>query len=150
FELRHQIEPLLDGNEPPRLLVYVPLDQTETHHALAELESAGVVLRSGQQPPTRNTRLSVVARNALRQLLGEQTALEIEKQVEAKKLKLADLDRLAEEGAAFRTGVVSVIFGTGNSMEVGLAFLANTQHDKELTVKGAIHEVAQLLHGTFG
>ena len=52
--------------QPPRLLVYVPMDQGETDHALAELEAAGVVVQPGQQPPSRNTRLSLVARNALR------------------------------------------------------------------------------------
>ena len=64
FGLRREIEPMLEGTQSPRLVVYVPLDQAVAHHALAEVEAAGVVLHPGQQPPTRNTRLSVVARNA--------------------------------------------------------------------------------------
>lgn len=149
FKLRREIDSLLDGTEPPRLLVYVPLDQTATHNALAEIEVAGVVLRPGQRA-TRNTRLSVVARNALKPLIGEQAALEIEKQVDANKLSLPDLDRLAEEGAALGAGVMSIIFGTGNPMDVGLAFLASPQKDEELVRKGAVHELAQLLHSAFG
>src|SRR4051794_3206461 len=74
FRLRHEIDPLLNGLQPPRLVVYVPLDQADTDHALIELEAAGVVFQPGQQPPNRNTRLSLVARNALRPLLGDETA----------------------------------------------------------------------------
>ena len=62
------------------------MDQAETDHALIELEAAGVVMQPGQQPPARNTRLSVVARNALKPILGDDQAAEIEKQVEAGKL----------------------------------------------------------------
>jgi hypothetical protein len=51
FSLRHEIDDLLNDSQPPRLLVYVPMAQGETHSALIELESAGVVMRPGQQPP---------------------------------------------------------------------------------------------------
>jgi len=42
FALRHQVESLLESSNPPRLVVYVPLDQADTHNALVELETAGV------------------------------------------------------------------------------------------------------------
>ena len=66
FQLRHEIDGLMNDEQPPRLVVYVPLDQSQTDHALAELEAAGVVMQPGQQPPQRNTRLAIVARNALK------------------------------------------------------------------------------------
>ncbi len=44
FALRHQIEPLLEGSEPPRLVLYIPLDPAETHNALVEVEAAGVTM----------------------------------------------------------------------------------------------------------
>ena len=50
----------MDGEEPPRLVVYVQMAQEQTHHALIELEAAGVVMQPSQQPPMRNTRLAVV------------------------------------------------------------------------------------------
>ncbi len=65
---------LMDAEQPPRLVVYVPMAQDRTHHALIELEAAGVIMQPGQQPPARNTRLAVVARNALKGVLGEDTA----------------------------------------------------------------------------
>jgi len=70
----------MDGEEPPRLVVYVPMAQDQTHHVLIELEEAGVVMQPGQQPPPRNTRLAIVARNALRGVLGDENAVEVEKQ----------------------------------------------------------------------
>src|SRR5437016_4835163 len=71
FHLRHEIDHLLNDGQPPHLVVYVPMSQGDTHSALIELEAAGVVMRPGQQPPNRNTKLAVVARNALRPILGE-------------------------------------------------------------------------------
>ena len=61
FMLRKQIDPLLNDQQPPRLVVYVPMDATDSHHALVGLEAAGVVIQPGQQPPNRNTRLAVIA-----------------------------------------------------------------------------------------
>ena len=66
LKLRHRIDHLMNDSQPPRLVVYVPVDRDQTHDALVELEEAGVVMKPRQQPPNCNTRLSVVARNALR------------------------------------------------------------------------------------
>ena len=49
LKLRREIDPLLNGLEPPKLVVYVPVNQTETQHALVELEAAGVVMQPGQK-----------------------------------------------------------------------------------------------------
>ena len=58
-------------SQPPRLLIYVPMAQGDTHDALIELEAGGVVMRPGQQPPNRNTKLAIIARNALKPILGD-------------------------------------------------------------------------------
>jgi hypothetical protein len=78
------------------------MDRTETHNFLIELDCAGVVMQPRQQPPACNTRLSVVARNALKPILGEEQVGEIERQVESGKLSLADLNALAEQGISAR------------------------------------------------
>jgi len=149
FALRHEIEPLMEGTEPPRLVVYIPLDPPETHDALVEVEAAGVTIKPGQQPPARNTRLSVIARNALKPRWGEGTTTTIEKQVEAGKLTLAELDGLAEKSEGITKGVVSVIFGTGNPHEIALTFLSSDRHDADIVKKGAGAELTLLLQSAF-
>ncbi len=149
LQLRREIDPLLNDLHPPRLVVYVPMDQGATDHALIELEAAGVVMQPGQQPPVRNTRLSLVARNALKSIVGDANAAEVEKQVEAGKLTLADLDALGCKGQEFGKGVVSIIFGTGNPQEVALAFLSGDRHDSEVQKKAAIEEFVGLLRSGF-
>ena len=149
LQLRRDIDHLLGGEEPPRLVVYVPEDQASTHHALAELEAAGVVIQPGQQPPQRNTRLSIVARNALKPVLGEETAYDVEKQVEAGKLTLKDLNALAQKGGEISSGVVSLIFGTGNPQEVAIAFLGSDRFDKDIEKKSAQGELCRLLGVAF-
>lgn len=104
LKLRNEIDYFLNDGQPPRLVVYVPLECTNTHSALIELDCAGVIMQPRQQPPACNTRLSVVAGNALKPMLGEDQVEEIERQVEAGKLSPADLNALAEKGKDFSTG----------------------------------------------
>jgi hypothetical protein len=149
FRLRHDIDALLNDEQPPRLVVYVPEDRGNTYSALIELEVAGVVIQPGQQPPNRNTRLALIARNALKPLLGEETASEIEKQVESGKLSLADLNTLADKGKDISTGVLSLIFSTAHPQEVALAFLHSDDYDKEIDQKSARKDLLGLLQHAF-
>lgn len=149
FRLRHEIDHLMNGDLPPRLVVYVPEERRNTHSALVELEAAGVVVQPGQQPPNRNTRLAVVARNALKPLLGDDQVVEIEKQVEVGKLTLDDLNVLADKGRDISTGVLTLIFGSANPQEVSLAFLHGDDHDAEIEKKTAQNDLRNLLQPSF-
>ena len=149
FRLRHEIDQQLNADQPPRLVVYVPMSQEETNGALIELEAAGVVMRPGQQPPNRNTKLAVVARNALRPILGDDQVGEVEKQVDSGKLSLADLNALAEKGKDISAGIMSLLFGTTNPQEVALAFLHDKHRDAEIEKKAAQEELRNLLQITF-
>ena len=102
-----------------------------------------------QQPPACNTRLSVVARNALKPILGEDQVAEIERQVEAGKLSLADLNSLAEKGKDISTGVLTLIFGSANPQEVALAFLHSDQLRRGNQKKEAEKELRHLLQVSF-
>jgi hypothetical protein len=148
FRLRHEIDHLMNGEQPPRLVVYVPMAQADTHNALVELEAAGVAMRPGQQPPNRNTKLAVVARNALRPLLGDDQVAEIEQQVESGKLSLADLNALAEKGNV-ASGLLTLIFGSANPQEVALAFLHGDEHDANIERKTAQNDLWNLLGPSF-
>lgn len=149
FQLRQSIDHLLNGRQPPRLVVYVPLERADTHAALVELEAAGVIMQPGQQPPNRNTRLAIVARHALRPILGEVAAADIEKQLEAGKLSLADLNRLAEKSKELSTGVLALIFGNANPQDVALAFLDRDQYDGAIEQKSARGELFTLLQTAY-
>lgn len=151
-ELRWNIDQkkLMDGEEPPTLVVYVPMTQEQTLHALIELEAAGVIMQPGQQPPARNTRLSLVARNALKGVLGDESAAEVEKQAEAGKLTLAELDALADKGGEISRGVLALIFGSGNPQEVALSFLDSDRLDDSITKKDAEGELIELIQKDFG
>lgn len=149
LKLRREIDPLLNDLEPPKLVVYIPVEQANTYHALVELEAAGVVMQPGQQPFMCNTRLALVARNALKNVIGDENAIEVEKRVDQGKLTLKDVDALGLKGQDITQGVVSIIFGTRNSQEVALAFLANDQLDREIERKTAITELIGLLSRTF-
>lgn len=149
LQLRKEIDHLLNDGHPPRLVVYVPLDRERTHSALIELDCAGVVMQPRQQPPACNTRLSVVARQALRPILGEDQIGEIERQVEAGKLSLSDLNSLADKGKDIGTGVLTLIFGSANPQEVALAFLHEEQRDEEVEKKEAGKELRRLLQVSF-
>ena len=108
FALRYAIDSLLDGEDPPRLVVYVPLSEEDTHDALIELTTIGVVLKPGQNPMQRNTRLSVVAKWALKDVLGTEQINEVVKLVETGKFVLADLDGMNDQQGD--SAVVSTIF----------------------------------------
>src|ERR1039457_2224101 len=149
FKLRKQIDHLLNDTQPPRLVVYVPIERTETDSALIELDCAGVIMQPRQQPPACNTRLSVVARNSLTPILGEDQVAEIERQVEAGKLSLADLNSLADKGKDISTGVLMLIFGTANPQEVALTFLRSDHCDEEISKKDAQKELRHLLQASF-
>jgi len=149
FKLRKEIDHLMNDGQPPRLVVYVSIEREKTHAALIELDAAGVVMQPRQQPQACNTRLSVVARNALKPILGEDQVGEIERQVEAGKLSLDDLNSLAEQGIDISTGVLKLIFGTANPQEVALTFLHSEQHDGEVGKKDATKELRQLLQISF-
>lgn len=149
--LRHRIDPLLDlpADAPPRLLIYVPTNHDSTYDALIELTQSGEVMRPGSSSPPLNTRLAVVAKAALRASNSKQNLAGIEKQIDANKLTLDDVDRLGGEDGP-TAGVISAIFNTTNPADVALAFLADDRYDSEIGKRQAISEVAALLEHAFG
>lgn len=149
--LRRRLEPLwAEKSHPPKLLLYVPLAQAEAKQALVEFEVAGVVVQPGQQPPERNSALAAVGRQALSAVFPPAAVEEIVAQVEAGQLSLAELDRLAEQGAEAHTGAVAVIFGSGNVSDVAVRFLSSPALDAELEARQALGSLAGLMANALG
>lgn len=147
FALRQQVDALLEQDEPPCLVVYVPLAEEDTQHALVELSVAGVVLKPGHPARPRNTRLSVVAKGALRDRRTPKELADIEKQVEEGKLSLLELDHLADQDGF---GVLALLFEKTDPASVALALLGSARSDAEVQAKQAEAEIARLLTGAFG
>jgi len=81
FALRQKVEPLIGHEEPPDLVLYVPMAEEDSLNALAELSVAGIVMRPGQNPWQRNTRPSLVAKNAVINMGDKAMAESVELQV---------------------------------------------------------------------
>jgi hypothetical protein len=143
--LRRALEPVWSQEEPPRLLIYVPLAENKTDHALVEYIVAGVRLEPGAHPPERNTRLAVIARRALEKVLPAATVEKIIADVEKGQLDLAEIEALAEKGQEVQMGVLSIIFQTSDIEDIALHFLSDPAVDKDLAVKAAGPALAGLL-----
>ena len=149
FQLRKEIDHLLNNGQPPRLVVYVPIERAETNSALIELDCAGVIMQPRQQPPACNNRLSVVARNSLKPILAEDQILEIERQVDSGKLSLADLNSMADKGKDISSSVLMLIFGSTNPQIVAIVFLQGDQCDAEIERREVRKKLRHLLQVSF-
>ncbi len=142
--LRRSIEPLWQNTEPPRLLIYVPRASRDTQNALAEYVLAGACLEPGQ-PGRYNTRLAIVTRHALENILPAVALEKILSEVETGKLSLAEIESLAERGQESLMGVLSLVFQSANAEEIALQFLTNPDVDRDLVAKAAGPALANLL-----
>jgi len=150
LSLRRTLEPLWGDETPPKLVIYLPLARDETYHALIEYTVAGAVMRPGQQPPDRNTRLPVVARRALEGICPPVVLDQYVADAESGKLNLLELDELAESCSEGQIGTLSLIFETGNPDEIALAFMVESKFDQAVLEKNASADLAGLFNITFG
>lgn len=148
FALRYEIDQLMKNTEPPNLIIYVPCAEERTDNALIGYTKTGVVMKPGQSPWQRNTRLAVIAKHALKEIVGEDRISDIEKQVEDGSLKLSDLDKIAEVDGEV-PDIISIKFGSKNISEVALKFINEAKYDKELEQKNVIDTLAKTLQTTY-
>jgi hypothetical protein len=131
YKLRLEAEPFLRGIDSPKLLVYLPTSWDDAKEPLAELLTLGMELRPGA-PGNRNTRLSIVARKALKGRIAESRFADLDQQIEHGRLTLAELEDLATgDGAAALPTVLTVHFGTPRVEDAALEFLAHPERDPE-------------------
>jgi len=150
LSLRRKLEPLWVNETPPKLVIYIPITLQDSGQALIEYTTAGVVMRPGQQPPERNTRLPVVARKALEGICPQVILDQYIADAEAGKLNLLELDELAENCAEGQIGTISLIFDNGNPEEIALSFLADQHFDQAVVEKDAAEDLATMFSNTFG
>lgn len=145
LSLRRELEPLWSQVEPPQLVVYLPISEKDTHHALIEFIVAGAIMQPGQQPPDRNTRLALIARQALEDILPSTNLDKVVTEVENSQLTLSELDEIAEHFKEVHVGALAIIFKTENTEEITLFFLTNSVFDQDIVTKNARTTMIDLL-----
>ncbi len=152
FELRHDIAPLMTREDPPDLLIYVPLAEEETDKALIAYTSAGIVLKPGQTPWQRHTGLGVIANQALKEIIEDSAEREkIIKKVDGGELTLDDLDTLAERSRkTSHQKILTLIYGVDSSQDITLSFLSQPALDTELIRKNALDDLKVFLRAEYG
>lgn len=149
FKLRKDIDRYLSGKEPEKCIVYIPLERKKGASPMIEAESAGQVIEPGGVSGA-NTRLEVIARGALANILSHSSVEEICKSVAKGAFTLEDLDKMAETGEESRSGAITLIFGTVSANEVALKFLSSSKYDTTLKEKNALSELIDLLNIAYG
>lgn len=150
YELRAAIEPAIRQLEPPKLLVYIPVEYEAAKAPLVELLALGVVMRPGAAG-SANSRLSVIARKALTNIVSESKLADLDEQIRKGQLTLGDLEQLGDEGGEEGLPtVLAVLYGTSVADDVALDFLSNDHRDAELQAKNANGELLEMFAGRFG
>lgn len=150
LSLRRQLEDLWSAETPPQLILYVPLNRSETQYALVEYTTVGAALEPGRQPPDWNTRLAVVAKRALQDILPAAAVSKLVDEVESGQLDLEDLDQLAERQVEVHAGALALVFGTGDAEEIALRFLTDPSIDAEIERRDADQPLVDFLGKALG
>lgn len=160
FRLREQLEPwmewvdesgraMADHEVPPKLLVYVPHAREDSHFALIEAETAGVVVEPGAPVAERNTRLAGLVERLYSKISPEKAG-HVARQVEEGLLGFEDVEQMAEDAGSTATGALKLIFGQASPVEVILVFASSAAQDGEIAKKKALTELATLIEGEVG
>jgi hypothetical protein len=150
YKLRLEAEPFLRGFDAPRLLVYLPVTWEDAKEPLAEMLALGVDLRPGVSG-SRNTRLAVVARKALKGRVADARLEDLDRQIEQGGLTLAELEELTAEGGAYSLPTaLAVLFGTALIDEAALEFLARPERDAELVARNGVADWSKALGAVYG
>ena len=141
------------GETFPRLLIYLPIPPEETHHALVELETAGVVLAPGQRPDPRtdmprNTDLAFLAQAALQDHLPEAMLRQVVAEIAAGKLSLEDVDNLVRPPEV--PVALSTFYQTRSPEDLLLAFLTGEERDAALRSRGLLGDLEGFLRTYLG
>lgn len=132
FALREKLEPWLEWLDeagkpiperevPPRVVVYVPRERSDSEYALIEAETAGVVVEPGASVSERNTRLAALVERVYAKVSPEKAG-HVARQVEEGLLSFEDVEQMAEEAGSEATGALKLIFGQASPIDLILAF----------------------------
>ncbi|MEQ8191331.1 MAG: hypothetical protein ABRQ39_25430, partial [Candidatus Eremiobacterota bacterium] len=148
FELRYKLDFFLENTDLPELLIYVHEDKNKTDNALIEIEKAGCVLYPGHQLITQNTRLEVVAREALKDILPEVDT--ICQQIACGSLTFKDVEKIVKEHTGAASGAIKLVFDTIDPVEIIFNFMTVPDLDKDIISKKLMPELKSLFDSSIG
>jgi hypothetical protein len=134
YELRHRVESILAGEQPPRLVIYAPVSAPGSD-PLAEIRQAGTQF---------TLRLATLVRHALRGELSDARLSEISRQAAT----ITEAEAVVEDGDRSDVRLVSVLGATG-AVPMALAVVTGEKANA-VSDAGAWKEVAAMLGQTLG
>jgi hypothetical protein len=141
FELRALAEPLVGGDVPDKLVVYLPgIDSEPTTSVLLELELAGERYQPG---------LKRLARNVLAQRYTDGV---IDELTSRPNIGWAELAQAASDtsSAEAPSTLKTILRKAKNGDELVAAWLATDQHDPAIADKGGVGELVKLVRSRLG
>jgi hypothetical protein len=140
FELRAFVEPLVSGDTPDRVVVYLPgLERDEHGSVLMEMEKAGDCW-----PP----RLKTIARNLLRK---RYTDGQIDELLGRSSVDYGDIASALSDAGGEGPSVLKAIFSEASGSDAILGtWLVRDDRDTEILAKEAIPELLKLIRSRLG
>jgi hypothetical protein len=146
FEVRAAVEPLIEGDEPETVLIYVPgVDHDRKGSVLLELETMGDSYNPGHEPLD----LKRLAKEVLRLRYTDGVIDEI---LAPERVAYEDLARaLSDKGGSEPPSVLKAIFHDHpGSTALVAAWLASAARDAEIEAKEAKRELVKLVKAPLG
>jgi hypothetical protein len=140
FEIRAQVEPFLAGDDPERVIVYLPgVEHDRRGSTLMEIEKAG----RDWEP-----QLKRLARNVLRQRYTDGV---IDDRLAPERVTYEDLARAASDSTGEPPSILKAIFhDTPGTDALLAAWLVGDARDAEIDAKEATRELVKLVRSRLG
>jgi len=139
FELRSEVEPLVSGDMPEPVVVYLPGVAKEPTSVLMELERAGSSWSPALKHLARNLLLKTQTVGTVDGLLAED-----------RKLTYADLASIAADQGSAGPSLLRSIVRTRDDDALLAEWLASDVYDQEIADKAAVEELISLVRSYLG
>ena len=145
--LRRALADRMTRNEPPDLVIWVPLAETDTDGLLTPYTALGAIIAPGQQPWQRNMGKGPLTARFLKAAgMSPDGIDDCRRRVENGQLSLSDLDELvAQRRPCPVPELLANAFGTADPAVIIVRFLADQAMDANLTSRGLIPDLADLV-----
>src|SRR5207247_1735608 len=110
--------------------------------------SYGTTVRPGEKG-LANTRLSVIARRALKGFVPETRLERLDKEIEENKLQLVELEELAQGGDPSLSTALGLIYETQQVEDAALSFLTGPDRDKHVKEKNAFGDLIEIFQRAY-